>query len=54
MNDDEKAENPERREALIRIGKYAAYTAPAMMVTIGTVRPAAAVPPAPTSKPQMM
>ena len=51
MSDDdktEKTENPERREALIKIGKYAAYTAPAMMVTVGTAK---ASPPAPTSTP---
>ena len=34
MSDDKKTENPERREALIKIGKYAAYTAPAMLVTV--------------------
>ena len=45
----------ERREALIKIGKYAAYTAPAMMVTVGTARagavtqPPVSPPPAPTS-----
>ena len=38
----------ERREALIKIGKYAAYTAPAMMVTVGTAR-AGTDGPAPTS-----
>ena len=37
-----------RREALIKIGKYAAYTAPAMMVTVGTAQAGA---PAPTSTP---
>ena len=39
-----------RREALIKIGKYAAYTAPAMMVTVGTARAGQPTPPAPTSK----
>ncbi len=38
------AGDPARREALIKIGKYAAYTAPAMMVTVGTAREAGAVP----------
>ena len=42
------ASNPARREALVKIGKYAAYTAPAMMVT---VRNAEAGRPAPTSPP---
>ena len=41
----------ERREALIKIGKYAAYTAPAMMVTVGTAKAGAPTPPAPTSTP---
>ena len=43
-----KAANPERREALVKIGKYSAYTAPAMMVT---VRSATALTPVPTSTP---
>ena len=34
----DKTENPERREALIKIGKYAAYSAPAMLVTVGTAK----------------
>lgn len=38
-----------RREALVKIGKFAAYTAPAMLVTVGT---AEASPPAPTSGPR--
>ena len=42
------APNPERREALVKIGKYAAYTAPAMLVT---VRSAGASMPIPTSPP---
>jgi len=42
------ASNPERREALVKIGKYAAYTAPAMLVT---VRNANAGLPVPTSPP---
>ncbi len=46
MSDDKKMENSERREALIKIGKYAAYTAPAMMVTVGTAK---ALTPVPTS-----
>ena len=48
MSDDkkEKTEDTERREALIKIGKYAAYTAPAMMVT---VQSATALTPVPTS-----
>ena len=55
MSDDNKNEkvesaDPARREALIKIGKYAAYTAPAMMVTVGTAREAGAVP---TSTPGM-
>jgi hypothetical protein len=43
----------ERREALIKIGKYAAYTAPAMMVTVGTARAGSEVPtsPPPTAPP---
>ncbi len=47
-NKNEKVESadPARREALIKIGKYAAYTAPAMMVTVGTAR---ALQPVPTS-----
>jgi len=54
MSDDDKNEkvesaDPARREALIKIGKYAAYTAPAMMVTVGTAREAGAVP---TSSPE--
>ena len=40
----------ERREALIKIGKYAAYTAPAMMVMVGTAK-AGPPGPAPTSTP---
>jgi hypothetical protein len=56
MGDDGKTENTEstakpdtnRREALIKIGKYAAYTAPAMMVTVGTARASV---PTPTSTP---
>jgi hypothetical protein len=56
MSDDKKTENPERREALIKIGKYAAYTAPAMMVTVGTAQagmmgPTMTYAPAPTSTP---
>jgi len=42
------ATNPERREALVKIGKYAAYTAPVMLVT---VKNAEAGRPAPTSTP---
>ena len=43
MSDDDKtgsAAGPDtdRREALIKIGKYAAYTAPAMMVTVSTAQ----------------
>jgi len=52
MSDDKKTENPERREALIKIGKYAAYTAPAMMVTVGTAR-AGMEGPVPTSTARM-
>jgi len=56
LSDDHKTEqtgstagpDADRREALIKIGKYAAYTAPAMMVTVGTAR---AGRPAPTSTP---
>ena len=51
-NKTEKTEDPARREALIKIGKYAAYTAPAMMVTVGTARAGIIQtngPPAPTS-----
>ena len=40
----------ERREALIKIGKYAAYAAPAMVVTVATAH-AGVGPPAPTSTP---
>ena len=39
----------QRREALIKIGKYAAYTAPVMMVTVGTARAGGMGGPAPTS-----
>ena len=51
-NKNEKVESadPARREALIKIGKYAAYTAPAMMVTIGTAK-AGNGGPSPTSGP---
>ena len=60
MSDDGKTEktnsttgpDSERREALIKIGKYAAYTAPAMLVTVGTARAGAPTPPAPTSTPK--
>jgi hypothetical protein len=49
---DAATENPARREALIKIGKYAAYTAPAMIVTIGTAQAGGMGPgPAPTSTP---
>ena len=50
-NKNEKVESadPARREALIKIGKYAAYTAPAMMVTVGTAR---ALQPVPISTPR--
>ena len=50
MSDDktEKTEDPGRREALIKIGKYAAYTAPAMMVTVDSAK---ASPPTPVSTP---
>ena len=41
---DKKTEDPARREALIKIGKYAAYTAPAMMVTVGTAKAGIPVP----------
>ncbi|MCZ6666538.1 MAG: hypothetical protein O7B81_14640, partial [Gammaproteobacteria bacterium] len=55
MSDDNKNEkvesgDPARREALIKIGKYAAYTAPAMMVTVGTAK-AGTDGPAPSSGP---
>ena len=43
--------NPARREALIKIGKYAAYTAPAMMVTVGSARATDPTKPPPTSTP---
>ena len=46
---DETGTDPGRREALIKIGKYAAYTAPAMMVSVGTARAGI---PAPTSTPE--
>jgi hypothetical protein len=46
---DETGTDSDRRDALIKIGKYAAYTAPAMMVTVGTAR---AGTPAPTSTPR--
>jgi len=46
---DETGTDPDRREALIKIGKYAAYTAPAMMVSVGTARAGI---PAPTSTPE--
>jgi hypothetical protein len=52
MSDDKKTEDPARREALIKIGKYAAYTAPAMMVTVGSARAGADAPvstPTPTA-----
>ena len=55
MSDKDKTEKTEsapdakRREALIKIGKYAAYTAPAMMVTVGTARAGFQTVPAPTS-----
>ena len=45
------AADPARREALIKIGKYAAYTAPAMMVTVGTARAGAEVPTSTASPP---
>ena len=54
MSDDDKIEksesgpDTERREALIKIGKYAAYTAPAMMVTVGSAKAGEPTPPAPT------
>jgi hypothetical protein len=40
-----------RREAVIRLGKYAAYTAPAMLAVLLAVDPAGSAPPAciPTS-----
>ena len=47
---DDTGTDPDRREALIKIGKYAAYTAPAMMVTVGTAH-AGTMAPAPTSTP---
>ena len=58
MSDDDKIEktepttgpDSERREALIKIGKYAAYTAPAMIVTVGTAK-AGDIPPSPASTP---
>ncbi len=43
------AGDPARREALIKIGKYAAYTAPAMMVTVGSARAGNPTPPVPSS-----
>lgn len=33
-----KPESSERREALVKLGKYAAYTAPAMLVTTNAKR----------------
>jgi len=59
LSDDSKSQDTdsaagtdsERREALIKIGKYAAYTAPAMMVTVGTAR-AGTMGPSPTSTPE--
>ena len=53
MSDDKKTENPERREALIKIGKYAAYTAPAMIVTVGTAQAGGMGQPVPTSTARM-
>jgi len=32
------ADNSKRREALVKLGKYAAYTAPAMLVTTNATR----------------
>lgn len=39
-NSDDKhlPEDSERREALVKLGKYAAYTAPAMLVTTNAKR----------------
>jgi hypothetical protein len=51
---DQDATDEERREALIKIGKYAAYTTPAMMVTISSARagtPAPTMSPSPTPSP---
>jgi hypothetical protein len=41
----------ERREAVIRLGKYAAYTAPAMLAVLMSVDPAGSAPPAPVCIP---
>ena len=49
--DKKSAPNTERREALIKIGKYAAYTAPAMMVTVGSARAGLPSPPDMTAGP---
>lgn len=38
VNNDQLPENNERREALVKLGKYAAYTAPAMLVTTNAKR----------------
>ncbi len=60
MSDNEKlksashGDDGSRREALIKIGKYAAYTPPAMVVTLSAARGATvsgATTPAPTPSP---
>jgi hypothetical protein len=50
----QQSDNADRREALVKIGKYAAYTPPAMMIAISAARaqvPVSQAVPAPSPAP---
>ena len=49
LRNDDAVESADRREALVKIGKYAAYTAPAMLVTVRPATAGGSEPPSPTS-----
>ena len=49
--DQNETVSADRREALVKIGKYAAYTAPAMLVTVRSATAGTLTPPPPTSTP---
>ena len=51
LRKDDAVESADRRETLVKIGKYAAYTAPAMLVTVRSGTAGGPTPPAPTSTP---